>query len=83
MKVTFNNLNYGGYLFPILGSRVGLNDDEVIIIDFKQIDYELKFNFSTSDSYDILNEMVKFSCNFYKVNDNEELPKNFDEEHNL
>lgn len=83
LKVTFNNLNYGGYLFPILGSRVGLNDDEVIIIDFKQIDYELKFNFSISDSYDILNEMVKFSCNFYKVNDNEELPKNFDEEHKI
>ncbi len=75
LKAKFNKTNDEGYLYPIVGPKIGLNKNEVVLIDFDNIEYELKFNFKNLYSYEIIKEIVTFHCSFYHLT---EVDKNKD-----
>lgn len=84
LKAKFDKTNDNGYLYPILGSRIELDKNEVILIDFDNIEYELKFNFKNLYSYEIIKEIVTFHCSFYHLteeDDNIDIYDTLDENH--
>jgi len=65
LKTSFIKTEEEDLSFPIFGSKS--KDKEQIIIEYENIDYELKFNFENINSYKILNEKFSFSGNTYII----------------
>lgn len=85
LKIKFEKDNKKGYFYPILGSRLGLTKDEVILIDFDSIEYGINFNFKNLYSYEVIKEVVTFQCSFYHLtkddDDDKDIISTFDEDH--
>lgn len=74
------------YLFPIIKMDSDSKYQNIFLLDFKHIDYELQFNLNTNDTFIVLSESIKFTCNFYKMDEKEkfkEIDDCLDENHFL
>ena len=85
LKTSFIKNGNPRFIVPIR-NREKLKENEIIIMDFEEIDYELKFKFDNFGSYNVLDENIIFHCDFYKVTNEYESETdmfNIDDDHQI
>ena len=70
IKTKFVNSTVHDFILPFFGQKKE-NLENIILMDLKEIDYELKFNIR-NNTYNIIKEEIKFHGGFYEL-DKEEL----------
>ena len=66
-NVTFVKSGHHDILSPVFEPDMNLSSDELVVMEINEFDYELIFDLNNENSYQILKELVKFSANFYKI----------------
>lgn len=83
LNVSFVNNSDKKYVLPIHSLKHSFNDNDIILIEFKRVEYEVLFDFEDVNSTKILDENVKFDCDFFKVSENDIFSKNFNQNQKL
>ena len=83
LKVIFKNREYNENILSIADSKLGFKANEYLLIKFRELQYEVCFYPEEFGFCTFLYENVEFACDFYKLNQNENLEKNLDNLHKI